>query len=182
MWSTKLPSIETFGTFQLQVNAKVMGPKLGASMKSVMVASKNGEWTRHDDGTVGVGGVTLEPGEYGLRLQAKEGVASESLSTNDAVVVLDVDVTPELEAEGLARDFVRLVQTARKAADLHVSDHIRLVAELPASVVDAIRAHESYVKEQTLAEAFTVGPMEPGLRVETVKLGGESFSLGLRRV
>ena len=97
-------------------------------------------------------------------------------------MVLDVVVTPELEAEGLARDFVRLVQTARKAAELHVSDHIRLVADLPAGVAQAIGAHESYVKEQTLAEVFAVGPMEPDLRVETVKLGGESFSLGLRRV
>jgi len=175
-------AIEEFGTFQLQVNAKVMGPKLGASMKSVMVASRKGEWTRCEDGTVAVGGVTLQEGEFGLRLQAREGVASESLSTNDAVVVLDVVVTPELEAEGLARDFVRLVQTARKAAELHVSDHIRLVADLPAGVAQAIGAHESYVKEQTLAEVFAVGPMEPDLRVETVKLGGESFSLGLRRV
>ena len=70
---------------------------------------------------------------------------------------------------------------ARKAADLHVSDHIRLVAELPASVVDAIRAHESYVKEQTLANEFVIGAMEDDLRVEIVKLAGESFPLGLRR-
>jgi isoleucyl-tRNA synthetase len=175
-------AIEQFGTFQLQVNAKVMGPKLGASMKSVMIASKKGEWTKSDDGTVEVGGVTLEPGEYGLRLQAKEGVASESLSTNDAVVVLDIEVTPALESEGLARDFVRLVQTARKAADLHVSDHIRLHADLPGSAIDSIEEHQAYIKDQTLTDDLVIGAVDTDMYVETAKLAGEDFQLGVKGI
>ena len=174
--------IEEFGTFGLQVNAKVMGPKLGPAMKAVMIASKKGEWTKNDDGTVTVGDVTLEEGEYGMRLQAKEGVASESLSTNDAIVVLDVNVTPELEEEGLTRDLVRLVQQARKNAGLHVSDHIRLVLELPASAQAAVQKHEAYLKEQTLAVVVEYGAPGDDLHIEEGKLGGEPFRLGLARV
>ena len=76
-------AIEDFGSFQLQINAKVMGPKLGPAMKPVMVAAKKGDWTKHEDGTVTVGDVTLEEGEYTMRLQAKEGVVSGSLSTKE---------------------------------------------------------------------------------------------------
>ena len=175
-------AIEDFGTFQLQVNAKVMGPKLGSSMKDVMIASKKGDWTKNDDGTVTVGGVELQEGEYTMRLQAKEGVASASLSTNDAVVVLDVDVTPELEEEGLTRDLVRLVQTARKEAGLHVSDHIRLALELSDSARGAIQNHEAYLQAQTLTDEVSYDAPESGMHVEDGKLGGDAIRFGLRRV
>ena len=174
-------AIEDFGTFQLQVNAKVMGPKLGPAMKAVMVASKKGDWTKNDDGTVTVGDVTLEPGEFEMRLQAKEGLASESLSTNDAVVVLDVNVTEELEQEGLTRDLVRMVQNARKAADLHVSDHIDLVLELPDGAKAAVQKFEAYLAEQTLADSVSYGSPDGCAYVEEGKLGGEAFRLGLSK-
>ena len=48
--------------------------------------------------------------------------------TASGVVVLDTDVTPELAAEGAARDLIRLVQQARRDAGLHVSDRITLTA------------------------------------------------------
>ena len=175
-------AIEDFGTFQLQVNAKVMGPKLGPAMKAVMTAARAGEWTRNDDGSVDVGGVQLAADEYQMRLVAKEGVASESLSTNDAVVVLDIDVTPELEAEGLARDLVRAVQSARKSADLHVSDHIRLVLEVPDAIRGSIETHAGYIGEQTLADEVTFDVPGGDAHVEEVKIGGVMVRLGVQRV
>ncbi|MHC4896461.1 MAG: isoleucine--tRNA ligase, partial [Planctomycetota bacterium] len=183
--------IEEFGTFQLQVNAKVMGPKLGARMKDVMVASKQGDWTVDEDGVATVAGVKLAEGEYQLRLAAKEGVASQALTTNDAVAVLDVNVTPELEAEGVARDLVRLVQQARKNAGLHVSDRIELWLELDAATQTAIQEHEAYLKEQTLAAtvayggpAGDLGPAGDGgnaVHTEAAKLAGKTATLALRR-
>ena len=175
-------AIEDYGSFQLQVNAKVMGPKLGSAMKSVMIASKKGEWSKNADGTVAVGDVTLRPGEYDMRLQAKEGVASESLSTNDAVVVLDVNPTPELEQEGLTRDLVRLVQNARKSAGLHISDHIRLALDLSGAGRAAVVAFEGYLRDQTLADEVSYGSPDGSAHVEDGKLGGEPFRLGLTAV
>jgi isoleucyl-tRNA synthetase len=157
------------------VNAKVMGPKLGARMKDVMTASKTGDWKVNEDGSATVGGVKLAEGEYGLRLAAKEGVASQALSTNDAVVVLDVNVTPELEAEGVARDLVRGVQQARKAEGLHVSDRISLWLVLDPEKEKAVKAHEAYVKEQTLASELTYG--EPPSDVNQVEIGQGKLAL-----
>jgi isoleucyl-tRNA synthetase len=46
-------------------------------------------------------------------------------------VVLDCKVTPELEAEGIARDLVRVIQQARREKGLDVSDRIRLTIDAP---------------------------------------------------
>jgi isoleucyl-tRNA synthetase len=59
-------------------------------------------------------------------------------------------VTPELEAEGLARDVVRAVQQARKDADLDVSDLIATALVAVKDVLDAVKTHEDLVKNETL--------------------------------
>lgn len=145
-------AMEQYGSFQLQVNAKLLGPKLGASMKDVLAATRSGAWQLLPGGQAAIAGVTLEPGEFELRLVPKPGVASAALPSNDAVVVLDTALTPELEAEGIARDFVRLVQQARKDAGLHVSDRIELFVDAEGGVRSALETHRDYVCEQVLAK------------------------------
>jgi isoleucyl-tRNA synthetase len=73
------------------------------------------------------------------------------------VLVLDIAVTPELEAEGAARDLVRLVQQARKDAGLHVSDRIALAVGAGTEAIAAIAAHQGYVQDQVLATSLTFG-------------------------
>jgi isoleucyl-tRNA synthetase len=66
-------------------------------------------------------------------------------------VVLDMEVTPELAREGLARDVVRLVQQARRDAGLAVSDRIALTFDAADAVRDAVREHEAFVSGEVLA-------------------------------
>ena len=71
-------------------------------------------------------------------------------------VVLDTAVTPELEAEGAARDLVRAVQQARKDAGLQVSDRIALVGRRPRPTCSAAaRTHEALLAEETLATSVS---------------------------
>ena len=71
-------------------------------------------------------------------------------------VVLDTEVTPELAAEGLARDLVRAVQQARRDAGLDVSDRIALTIGGSAGVQAAARTHESLIAGETLATSYAV--------------------------
>jgi len=70
------------------------------------------------------------------------------------VIVLDVDLTPELEREGRARDVIRLVQQARRDADLAVTDRITLRVVANAAWVDAVREHTDLIAAETLAVAI----------------------------
>jgi isoleucyl-tRNA synthetase len=174
--------VEQFGTFQLQVNARVVGKKLGGNMKAVMAASKAGDWTLLDDGTARVGPADLGPGEFSLRLGSKEGVHGQVLPTNDAVVVLDTTVTTEQEHEGFARDLTRLVQQTRKEANLHVSDHIRLSIKADAETRDALGAWTPYISEETLADSMDFRDPEAGAHVAGVELDGRPVIIGLVRI
>ncbi|MGN6220184.1 MAG: isoleucine--tRNA ligase, partial [Microbacterium sp.] len=112
---------------RLSVNARAAGPRLGKQVQHVIAGAKSGVWEERD-GVVIVDGVALQEGEYDLTLEAggvDEGTAI-ALLAGAGFVLLDTATTPELEAEGLARDIIRAVQDTRKAAGFDVSDRIRL--------------------------------------------------------
>ncbi len=74
--------------------------------------------------------------------------------TGGGFALLDTTLTPELEAEGLARDVVRAVQQARREAGLDVSDRIRLTVAADEAVWSAVVAHQDTVMAETLAVQF----------------------------
>ncbi|WLQ06353.1 isoleucine--tRNA ligase [Arthrobacter oryzae] len=149
-------SPEEFGIEQkLVVNARAAGPRLGKNVQQAIKGSKSGDWSVSDAGVVTAGGLELEPQEYTLETvvaEAAEGVGSRAAAVlpGGGFVVLNTEVTPELEAEGIARDMVRAIQQARKDAGLNVSDRIRTSVTAPMDVVDAVKAHENLVVTETL--------------------------------
>ena len=173
--------LTAFGSFRLQIDAKTLGPKLGPKMKDVLAATKSGAWKLVGE-RAEIGGAVLDKGEYVLQLVPKDGITAAALSTNDVVLVLDTAVTPELEAEGVRNDFVRLVQQARKDAGLHVSDRIALQCEADDATAATLLQHAEYIKAQVLA---TTMARSPGLTSEPVgKVGsgdGKPVKLGLRK-
>jgi isoleucyl-tRNA synthetase len=149
------------GHFELAVNARAAGPRLGGDVQKVIRAVKAGEWTT-EDGKVFAAGIELLAGEYERRLVATDRGATTELPGGSGLVVLDTDVTPELAAEGLARDLIRVVQQARRAADLDVSDRIALTVDAPEEVVAAARAHEAFIAGETLADSVGYGSVGEG--------------------
>jgi isoleucyl-tRNA synthetase len=74
-------------------------------------------------------------------------------------VLLDENVTPELEAEGLARDVIRVVQLARRDAGLEVSDRIALTLDVPPELAAALGPHLAFLARETLAGTTRFGPL-----------------------
>ncbi len=146
--------LDAHASFVLRPDGRALGPRLGGDVQAVFRAAKAGEWTADPDGTISCAGASLEPAEYTLALVAPEGTAAAALRTDDAVVVLDTDVTAELAVEGLARDVVRAVQQARKDADLLVTDRIAVTLEAPDDVAEAVRAHRDHIAGQVLASTL----------------------------
>jgi isoleucyl-tRNA synthetase len=140
----------------LTVVPRALGPRLGGQVQQVIKAVKAGEWSLVDGRPV-VLDVALEEGEYELRLVAADAEHSAPLPSGEGVVVLDTAVTPELEAEGVARDVIRVVQQARREAGLNISDRVSVVVEGSSSVTAAVSAHRDFVAAETLATSVEFG-------------------------
>jgi isoleucyl-tRNA synthetase len=147
---------------KLTVNARAAGPRLGKDVQTAIKGSKSGDWSVAEDGTVVAGGLALVEGEYSLETVAgsADGGTATGVLRSGGFVVLDTDVTPELAAEGLARDLVRQVQQARRDAGLDVSDRIALTIAGSDEVVAAARTHEQLITTETLATSFDVVPAD----------------------
>ena len=149
------PDVAAFSQRVLTVVPRVLGPRLGGQVQQVIKAVKAGDWSV-TDGVVTAGGVALEEGEYELRMVAADADRSAPLP-GEGVVVLDTEVTPELVAEGLARDVVRVVQQARREAGLDVADRIRLTLEAGPEVSAAVDTHRDFLAQETLAVSVEFG-------------------------
>ena len=131
-----------------------------------------GEWHRDGD-TVVAGGFALEDGEYSLKLVATAGGASTALPGGRGVVVLDTELTPELEAEGVARDLIRLVQQARRDAGFDVSDRIELTVGASERLQGQLAEHVAFIRSETLSTSLAWAGAESGGEMNT-ELDGEA--------
>jgi isoleucyl-tRNA synthetase len=168
-----------FGSEVLAVNPRVVGKRLGKAMQAVLAEARAGEWKKMPDGAIEVAGQRIEPGEYEFRFKAQEGFDAASFDGNAGVVVLDTTVDADLEREGLARDFIRLVQVARKDAGLNVSDRIKITVSGGEAGWAAIAAHLDTVKAETLAVSIDRAGATPAGFQSEAKLGEEAIALGI---
>ena len=148
---------DALASFKLRPNLPVLGPKYGKQVGAIRAALEAA-----DAGAVAaqvsagepvvVGEFTLAPDEVLVDIHEHEGLAVSIDSTGGLMVGLDTDLTPELEAEGMAREIVHRVQNVRKAAGLEIEDRIVLyVSGDSATVTGALATHDDYVRQETLS-------------------------------
>uniref|UniRef100_UPI00398A3F0E class I tRNA ligase family protein n=1 Tax=Conyzicola sp. TaxID=1969404 RepID=UPI00398A3F0E len=150
-------SFQRFGISQkLTVNSRAAGPRIGKQVQAVIKAAREGDWQATGD-TVVVGGVELLPAEFELELQSADEANAIAFLADGGFVILDTETTPDLEAEGLARDIIRAVQDTRKAAGLNVSDRISMTIRGDRDDdIAAITAFEATIAADTLATEFEI--------------------------
>ncbi|GAA2523415.1 isoleucine--tRNA ligase [Rarobacter incanus] len=151
---------------RLTVNARAAGPRLGKNVQVVIKAAKAGAWHTSAEGDVVIdtdgGPIALQEPEYKLETVVEVDATQDEPTRAAAVlsaggfIVVDLELTPELLAEGYARDVIREVQESRKQAGLEVTDRIVLTLEVPKEHAAAVHAHKSMIAEETLATAVQV--------------------------
>jgi isoleucyl-tRNA synthetase len=141
---------------KLTVNARAAGPRLGREVQTAIKASKSGDWSVSAAGEVVAGGIQLLEGEYALETTLAEGHTASGLLSDGGFVVLDLDLTLELEREGIARDVIRAVQQARRDAGLDITDRISLRVTADAATRAAIEHHRETLLTETLANAVEI--------------------------
>lgn len=150
--------VDSAGSFEVVVNAKVAGPSLGRDVQRAIKNVKAGNYERRGDDVVVDGDIVLTPELYTERLVAENPESTARVDADGTVglVVLDTEVTEELEAEGWAADVIRGLQDARKREGLEVSDRIAVVLAVPAEKEAWARTHAEHIASETLATSFDV--------------------------
>ncbi len=145
--------------FILEVDLKKLGAKYGEKLKNIMKDVKENKWKKLDNNKIEIADTILENDEYTIKLKPKNKDSKniQPLSNNNAIIELDLTVTPELELEGIARDLVRTIQQNRKDANLDISDRIKLsIKTTSPMLIKAINNNEDYIKNQTLAKNLRI--------------------------
>ena len=150
-------AIDSYGRFELTVNARVAGPRIGKDVQAAIKAVNAGQGAVNPDGTLTAGPAVLQPDEYSSRLVAADPEYTAALPDGAGLVVLDAAVTPELEAEGWAKDRIRELQELRKTTGLDVSDRISVVMSVPAQYEHWAATHRDLIAREILATRFEFG-------------------------
>ncbi len=156
----------------------VIGKKYGPAIPAIMSAARANDVDYHPDGSVTLGGVTLGPGEVEILATPRPGTAVAH--DEGIVVVIDTELSPELIAEGDAREITRAIQDLRKQAELDLDAHITLHLGGPAETLDRIEPWFEAIAADTLADEIRRGhPSSGDGGVEvTLETGAVTIALG----
>src|SRR5690625_4768808 len=147
---------------KLTVNARAAGPRLGRQVQQAIAASRTGAWEQVADGTVVADGIALQEGEFTLSTEIEDrfgDTIAAGVLDGGGFAVLDLELDDELLGDGYARDVVRQVQDARKAAGLHVADRITLSLGVPGNWAQAVLDRSDFIARETLATSVRVDPL-----------------------
>ena len=171
-------------TLKGKADFKRLGPRLGPKVKQAAAAiaalgdDQLEALARGEDTvmTLDQEAVTLTSDDVLIERVPKAGlvVASEG----DLLVALETELTPELMAEGLAREFVNKLQNMRKTADLEVTQRINVTFHGDADVMAAVEGQLDYVKNETLALSCTAAD-RPASGGETWDLNGHACVIAI---
>jgi isoleucyl-tRNA synthetase len=159
----------------LQVNPGALGPRLGGRTQDVIKSVKSGDWRQEGD-QIFAGDIELFEGEYSLKMAVTPGAASAALGDGLGMVTLNIEVTPELAAEGTSRDLIRLVQQARREAGLEVSDRITLTLGVSDALRNLMQPFLEELSSETLATSLRWADGEAN-----TNLDGEAIFIGVER-
>ena len=164
---------ETYFDAVVRPDLKVLGPKLGKDLPRARAALRNA--TLRPDGSVIAGDFTFAANEVLIERTAKPGYAVAGDAFSFAVV--DTRRTPELDAEGLAREIVHTVQNLRKERGLDIADRIALRYE--GEIGDVMERFKDEIASEVLAVRVQANVSESAWRG---RLNGMPAALDIEKV
>jgi isoleucyl-tRNA synthetase len=176
-------------TYRLLPDNKVLGPRFGRQFPAVRAALSaqdplaavrrlRAKLPLHLE----VEGEEMElaPEEVLVREEPQEGLAVAS--ERGVTVAVDAVLTPDLVAEGLAREVVRRAQNLRKEAGFNLDDRIVMTYEAGGELAEAVEMWRDFIKAETLSVELRAGPPDEGATVGEDQVSGHRLRLGVHKV
>jgi len=173
---------------QILPDNKLLGPRFGANFPKVRQALQAADpnavaasvaagqpFTIELEGQI----VELSPQEILIQTHPAEGLAVAS--DKQVTVAVDSKITPELRAEGLAREVVRRIQAMRKEAGFDISDRIATTYQASGEFTQVFRDWAEYIQSETLSVELIDGEPAIGAYQETQQVEGQSITLSVKR-
>ncbi|MGE5619236.1 MAG: isoleucine--tRNA ligase [Sphingomonadaceae bacterium] len=157
---------------------EVLGPKYGREFPHILRALEERRYRLLEDGSVEVAGHRLGPEEVEVAVEPLPGLAA--VESGGYLLALETEITPELRAEGLARELARRIQEMRKEAGFDVDDRIVTSYEASPALEKVLRDYRDYLSQETLSTRLVRG-LEPGSHTWSGSIDGEKATLGVRR-
>jgi isoleucyl-tRNA synthetase len=176
--------------YEIGLLPNILGPKHGRRfplLRKVVATADASALARRFQAGLSVtvklddGGPTVEllPEEVEVRTHGREGYAVAE--DKGIVVAVDVNITPELAREGLARDLVRRIQTMRKEADLQLDDRILTYYDAGDELAAVMGEWASYIQAETLSLELVRSPApSDASRRDSFKLDGHPLELAIK--
>ena len=175
-------------TYRILPDNKTLGPRFGAQFPKLRAALSAADPTELASKVLAGLPVILEldgesvvlaPGEVLVQTQPVEGlaVASDKWIT----VAVDAQLTPELRAEGLAREIVRRVQAMRKDAGFNIEDRITTYYQTSGELRQVLQTWSDYIQAETLSTELAAGEGPTSAYHETHQVDGETLKLAINR-
>ena len=168
-----LTDTEGFIKKKVKPNFQALGKKLGPKMKAVSTALQN--FSQHEISLFEKEGrysLTLNDEFVELTLSEVE-ITSEDIpgwsvaNKGSLTVALDINVTPELEQEGNAREFVNRIQKIRKDSGFALTDRIEVKVAAANGIAESLGKYNDYICAEILADKLEItSTIEDGVEIE----------------
>lgn len=161
------------------LDMKGCGKQFGSRLKDILQAQKEGNFEVKNS-VLYIAGVEIPENLFKITYKPNNGTKAVICSEHNVLVMMDTNITPELQIEGLARDLVRTIQQTRKDKNLQISDHIDTEIYATDDVFNnVINEWGEYIKEQTLSNNLELKKQE--VKENLVEIDGYKFSVAISK-
>ena len=174
----------SFVSYNVKPNLKTVGPKFGAILPKINQMLRMGDGTAYVRELKENSKVVLEIGEAKVELLEEdlliETTKSEkyiSMQEDDMIVVLNIELTPELIEEGFVRELISKIQNLRKESGFEVQNHIEIYYSGNDKLAEIIERNKNEIADDTLADKI-----EAGVGENELDINGEKVMIKLVRL
>ena len=174
----------SFVSYNVKPNLKTVGPKFGAILPKINQMLRMGDGTAYVRELKENSKVVLEIGEAKVELLEEdlliETTKSEkyiSMQEDDMIVVLNIELTPELIEEGIVRELISKIQNLRKESGFEVQNHIEIYYSGNDKLAEIIERNKNEIADDTLADKI-----EAGIGENELDINGEKVMIKLVRL